>query len=50
MCTILTCVFLMKLLFICLSAADDPNDHVGTVRLGPAQQRHYRDLLVRNTI
>lgn len=37
------------LLFL-FSAADDPIDHVGVVRLGSVQQRYDRVLLVRNTI
>lgn len=32
------------------TAADDPVDHVGALCLGPVQQRHCCDLLVRNTI
>lgn len=32
------------------TAADDPTDHVSSLRLGSVQQRHYCDLLVRNTV
>lgn len=32
------------------TAADDPTDHVSSLRLGSVQQRHHCDLLVRNTV
>lgn len=43
----LECFFNIVFFFL---AADDLNDHVSTVRLGPAPQRHHCDLLVWNTV
>lgn len=49
-CMAFLCKAVTQYSALLFTAADDPTDHVSSLRLGSVQQRHYCDLLVRNTV